>query len=366
MKKIMIVFGTRPEAIKMAPIIKELNKRQSNIIVTVSTGQHSLEMLKTALDVFDIKPDYDLDALSAMHGQTLAMLGKRLIARMDDILAIEKPDYMLVQGDTSSAFFGALAGFYRNVPIGHVEAGLRTYCHDPFPEEAHRRMIAQLATHHFAPTDLARENLIKERIPEDSIIVTGNTGIDAFLDVVKIASKCNPLKKIKDDMVLVTSHRRENFKYIEQICNEVLNLVNNTWCYVVFPVHPNPNVKEIVYKRLSGHPRIMLTPPLDYLDLAKVMMECKLVITDSGGIQEEAPSLGKPVLVIRESTERTEGVKAGVARLCHPAAFSIVAQKLLTNQSCYDKMANAVNPYGDGHAAKRIVDFVQKYLEGGR
>jgi UDP-N-acetylglucosamine 2-epimerase (non-hydrolysing) len=364
MSKIMTIFGTRPEAIKMAPVIKELKKRKANLI-TVSTGQHSPEMLNSALGVFGIKPDYDLDTLSAMHGQSLSMLGTRLLNRLEDVIATEKPDYILVQGDTSSAFFGALAGFYSKIPVGHIEAGLRTYCQDPYPEEAHRRMIAPLATHHFAPTAESRDNLIREGISEASIFVTGNTGIDAFLSVARRPELELPFAKPKDDLVLITAHRRENFKYMEQICDEILDLVNSTWCYVVFPVHPNPNVKETAYRKLSGHPRIMLTPPLDYLDLAKVMMECKLVITDSGGIQEEAPSLGKPVLVIRESTERTEGVKAGVARLCHPAAFSIVAQKLLTNQSCYDKMANAVNPYGDGHAAEKIVSFVLKYLEDG-
>jgi len=366
MKRIMAVFGTRPEAIKMAPIIKELKKRKIGV-VTVSTGQHSSEMLKSALDVFHIKPDYDLDVLGTMHGQSLAMLGRRLITRLDDVIVTEKPDYILVQGDTSSAFFGALAGFYRNIPIGHVEAGLRTYRYDPFPEEAHRRMISPLAMHHFAPTIESRDNLIKEGIPEKTIVVTGNTGIDAFLDVVNTSSDSEvcPVDGVKGDIVLVTAHRRENFKYIEQICNEILDLVRSTGCYIVFPVHPNPNVKEMVYRKLSNHSKIMLTTPMNYRQLTHVMARCKLVITDSGGIQEEAPSLGKPVIVIRESTERTEGIKAGVARLCHPMAFGLTAARLLTNTFQYEQMAKAVSPYGDGHASEKIIDFVLEYLKSG-
>lgn len=362
MSKIMTIFGTRPEAIKMASVIQEIKIRRKADLITVSTGQHR-ELLDQVVDLFKLKIDIDLQIMEP--NQVLGDTGVKLLHRLNDVVKDHKPSYIFVQGDTSTAFFGALTGFYNQIPVGHIEAGLRTYRYDPFPEEAHRRMIAPLATHHFAPTAESRDNLIREGISEASIFVTGNTGIDAFLSVARRPELELPFAKPKDDVVLITAHRRENFKYMEQICDEILDLVNSTWCYVVFPVHPNPNVKETVYRKLSGHPRIILTSPMNYQELARVMTECKLVITDSGGIQEEAPSLGKPVIVIRESTERIEGIKAGVARLCHPRAFSLTATRLLTSRCLYDQMAKAINPYGDGHAAEKIVSFVLKYLEDG-
>jgi UDP-N-acetylglucosamine 2-epimerase len=360
--QVMTVFGTRPDAVKMAPVVLELQRYEPHLRVTVVvTGQHR-EMLDQVLQVFRITPHHDLNIMQ--HGQTLTQITVRVLEGLDALLREQKPHVLLAQGDTTTTFVAALAAFYHQVAFGHVEAGLRTYHkYNPFPEEMNRRLAGVLADFHFAPTPKARENLLQEGVKPDSIWVTGNTGIDALLmvaeqpypvtDPLLQQAMESPLRTI-----LLTAHRRENWgEPLHRICTAVKQLVERFQdIQVVFPMHRNPLVRQIATEVLGGVSRIVLTEPPDYAPFVKLMQHSTLILTDSGGVQEEAPSLGKPVLVLRETTERPEGVEAGTARLVGTDTERIVeeASRLLTDEEAYEQMARAVNPYGDGKAAQRI------------
>ncbi|SNS23824.1 UDP-N-Acetylglucosamine 2-epimerase [Noviherbaspirillum humi] len=363
-RKVICVVGTRPEAIKMAPIILALKACPDIDCRVLATAQHR-EMLDQVLRIFDIKPDIDLNIMRP--NQALSTLTARLLTELDEVFASEKPAVVLAQGDTTTVMTVALACFYQKIPFGHVEAGLRTGdMQNPFPEEMNRVVAGRLAKWHFAPTESSRANLLQEGIPDADVFVTGNTVIDALLSVVErqtalpfdLDSTLRP--------VLVTAHRRENFGApFQSICNAVLALVErNPDIQVVYPVHPNPNVKDVAHKTLGGHPRIILCEPLDYLPFVEMMKRAYLILSDSGGVQEEAPALGKPVLVLRQETERPEAVSEGVVRLVGSDFDSIVgaAQLLLDNPDEYRKMARGVSPYGDGQAAGRIVKAIQNHL----
>ena len=367
--KIMSVFGTRPEAIKMAPLIKLM--RQSPHIETVVcvTAQHR-EMLDQVLRLFDIVPDYDLDIMQ--DRQTLTDVTVRAIRGLEKVLDEAEPDMLLVHGDTTTTFSGSLAGFYRHIRVGHVEAGLRTFDkYSPFPEEINRRLTGVMADMHFAPTGGAKANLLREGVDEKSIVVTGNTVIDALMQVVKddyrfddtsLDDICFESKRV----ILLTCHRRENigapmaeiFKAVRDITDSFDDVE------VVYPVHKNPAVADAAAGILGGRERIHLINPLDYLPFANLMNKSFLVLTDSGGIQEEAPSLGKPVLVLREVTERPEAVQAGTVKLAGVERSGVVSavSQLLNDRDLYDRMARAVNPYGDGRASQRIVDALLYYF----
>lgn len=364
--KIMVIFGTRPEAIKMAPVIKELKKHQSQCetVVCVS-GQHR-EMLDQVLTLFSIKPDIDLNIMR--ENQTLDSLTAEAMRVLTQAITKIKPNLVLVQGDTTTAMVACLAGFYQRIPVGHIEAGLRTNdIYNPFPEEINRRIISTVTTYHFAPTKISFKTLLKEDFSKKHIYLTGNTIVDA----VKIIAKdfCKKVKlglgvSQKNKLILVTAHRRENFGLpLENICNALRTIVErNKDVEVVYPVHLNPNVREPVYRILSGLKRIHLISSLEYHKLACLLKRAYLVLTDSGGIQEEAPVFAKPVLVMRMETERPEGVKAGVAKLVGTDVNTIVkeVELLLRNRSVYAKMSKAISPYGDGKAAKRIVNIILK------
>jgi UDP-N-acetylglucosamine 2-epimerase (non-hydrolysing) len=364
-KKILFAFGTRPEAIKLAPVIKKLQKDKAYFKVEICiTAQHR-HMLDQVLDIFNIRADYDLNIMK--QGQTLFDINIRILRGLENLLAKSKPDMIFVQGDTTTAFVSALAAFYLKIPIGHVEAGLRTYDKfAPFPEEMNRRLITHLADFHFAPTGRAKQNLLKEGVPDAHIIVTGNTVIDALL----LCLKMNPefelpiLKKIRPEnrIVLVTAHRRESFgKPFENICQALKSIVQrNPDVEIIYPVHPNPNIRKPAEKILDKTERIHLIAPQDYLPFAQLMQKSYLILTDSGGVQEEAPALGKPVLVLRDKTERPEAVEAGTAKVVGTCIKTIVdtAEILLNSKSAYNKMAKIKNPFGDGKASERI----QKYL----
>ncbi|MFW5961852.1 MAG: non-hydrolyzing UDP-N-acetylglucosamine 2-epimerase [bacterium] len=369
-KKIMAVFGTRPEAIKMAPLLKALEKnRNYNLIITV-TAQHR-EMLDQVMNLFQLQANYDLNIME--ERQTLSGLSARIITKLDKILAAERPDLLLVHGDTSSTFIGALTSFYHQVEIAHVEAGLRTYNKfSPFPEEINRQLTGVLADLNFAPTKKAKENLLQENNSAEKIFVTGNTVIDALLSVVDQDYKFeNKLLKNLDferrKVILLTAHRRENlgepmeniFKAVQQLTEEIKDLE------VIFPVHLNPVIRELSKKMLAGNDQIHLIEPLDYLPFANLMARVDLVLTDSGGIQEEAPSLGKPVLVLRNTTERPEAIEAGTVIKVGTKHNNIYRQsyKLLTDTKEYNKHAAAVNPYGDGKAVERIIQAMNFHFE---
>ncbi len=363
MKKILSVVGTRPEAVKMAPIIKTLAEFPDQIISRVCVTAQHREMLDQTLRLFHIQPDYDLNLMQP--NQTLDQLTARIIVELTPILQREKPDWVLVQGDTTTVMAGALVAFYAGVRVGHVEAGLRTFSKtDPFPEEINRRLTSVLADLHFAPTPTAQANLLKENIPADQIIVTGNPVIDALQWVAALPyeDESGPLAALPTDrrLILVTAHRRENLgQRLEQICTALQTLAAEYKddVHIVYPVHLNPHVQEPVYRMLGNVPNITLLPPLDYLPLVHLMKRVHLILTDSGGIQEEAPSLGKPVLVLRDVTERGEAVEAGTVRLVGADTEQILAwtRRLLDQPAEYQKMAQASNPYGDGQAAQRIV-----------
>lgn len=369
-KKVMMVFGTRPEAIKMAPLVTELKRRDELEIIVVVTAQHR-QMLDQVLDLFGIVPDEDLDLMSA--GQTLPELTSRILQGVGEVIARHRPDRLLVHGDTTTTFATSLAAFYQRVPVGHVEAGLRTgNLYSPWPEEANRRLAGVLSDLHFAPTEKAAANLRAEQVAADTIHVTGNTVIDALLATAKridtdaslqasLASRF-PFLDASKRLVLVTGHRRENFgEGFEQICLALARLAERQDVQVVYPVHLNPMVQEPV-NRLLGHlPGVHLIPPQDYLPFIYLMRQAYLIITDSGGIQEEAPSLGKPVLVMRDTTERPEAVAAGTVRLVGTDATRIVAEasRLLDSKTDYQRMAQANNPFGDGQASRRIADLLQ-------
>lgn len=363
MKKVLSVFGTRPEAIKMAPVVKALEERDLASVVVV-TGQHRA-MLDQVLSIFDIAPDYDLNIFKP--GQTLEDITCASLSGLRDILAKEKPDLLLVQGDTTTVFSAALAAFYQQIPIGHVEAGLRSYnLYSPFPEEANRKLTGVLAATHFAPTERNKKALLAEGVEESRIYTTGNTVIDALAYTVKedypFEGELAHIDWENHRVVLLTSHRRENLgRPMEEIFSAVKRIVEEFEdVLVVFPRHLNPKVREISEAILGDHPRILMIEPLDYLPFTNLMARCHLVLTDSGGVQEEAPSLGVPVLVLREETERPEGIDAGTARLVgtHEEDIYASVKELLDNDDAHAAMAHAVNPYGDGHAAERIVDII--------
>jgi UDP-N-acetylglucosamine 2-epimerase (non-hydrolysing) len=359
MRRLLIVFGTRPEAIKIAPVALGLRGRRGEFeTVLCSTGQH-IDMLNQTLSVFGLKPDIDLELMAPR--QTLADLTARAVEALDNVMTRVRPDLVVVQGDTTSAMVGALAAYYHRTPVVHVEAGLRTdNPYQPFPEEGNRRLIGTLAALHFAPTSSAAYRLQQEGVPERRVFVTGNTVIDALLCVRENSGHGGTLARPSSRRrVLVTMHRRENRgAALEGTCRALLQLVDrNPDVEVVFPVHPSPFVREPVTRLLSGHARIILTGPLGYQEFILLMDSCHLILTDSGGIQEEAPALGKPVLVLRDTTERPEAINAGTARLVGPDPSRVlsVTETLLHNEKAYQAMARAKNPYGDGRAAERIL-----------
>lgn len=369
-KRVMCVFGTRPEAVKLAPVVHALRQSKSLEPVVAITAQHR-EMLDQMMRWFDVKADYDLDLMK--HGQTLAELTGRVLNGVDQLLSKDKPDLLLVQGDTTTVMSAALAAFYQKVPVGHVEAGLRTNDrYNPFPEEMARRQTGRLATLHFAPTALAVENLKKEGIV-DNVFMTGNTVIDALLDTAGRlqADQIDPALYGKVDfakakVLLVTAHRRENWGQgmdeialaLRQIADEFPDV------QVLYPIHKNPVVRESIEPVFAGHDRLHLVEPLDYVPFVHAMQRCHFILTDSGGVQEEAPALGKPVLVMRTNTERPEAVAAGAAKLVGVTKETIVAgaRELLSSSDLYAKMSQAVNPFGDGHAAERIVESIERYF----
>jgi UDP-N-acetylglucosamine 2-epimerase (non-hydrolysing) len=356
--KVLSVIGTRPEAIKMAPVIRALRGRADRIeSVVCNTAQHR-EMVDQVLEVFDVQPDIDLDIMQP--GQTLPGLTSRVILGMTDVLQAARPDWVLVQGDTTTVFATGLAAFYEGVRVGHVEAGLRTYDkRNPFPEEINRLLVDGLCDRHFAPTSRNRKALLREGHTDETIVVTGNTVIDALLSVAALPEPATmpPLDPEKR-LLLVTAHRRENHgQPIRDICAALKALAGRGDLQIVYPVHLNPNVQKPVYELLSGVPGVILIDPVDYLTLVHLMRRSHLILTDSGGIQEEAPSLGKPVLVMRLKTERAEAVEVGVVEMVGTATERIVARvtRLLEDEDAYRAMTSPVNPYGDGQAAGRIV-----------
>ncbi|HEY3283600.1 MAG TPA: UDP-N-acetylglucosamine 2-epimerase (non-hydrolyzing) [Armatimonadota bacterium] len=362
MTKIMAVFGTRPEAVKMAPVVKELRRHPDRLQVQVAVTAQHREMLDQVCRVFDIKPDFDLDIMQV--GQTLTQVTTRALEGLDKLFSREKPDMILVQGDTVTVFAGALAAFYNKVAVGHVEAGLRTgNRYDPFPEEMMRRLAGATASLHFAPTDLARDNLLKENVAPGSVFVTGNTVIDSLLEVAAKAPGPDPSAPRE---VLVTAHRRENWgEPLRRICLALRDLVEQVPdLRVVYALHRNPLVREIAYEVLGSSDRVELIEPPDYAPFVARMKRSTLIITDSGGIQEEAPSLGKPVLVVRETTERPEGVTAGTLKLVGTDRERIVSEalRLLTDPEAYAQMAQARNPYGDGKASERIAQILLNHF----
>ena len=364
MKKIMAIFGTRPEAIKMAPLVLEMKKDEDIEPVVVVTAQHR-EMLDQVLTTFDITPDYDLNIMKA--GQTLSEVTGRVINGLESVIKEVKPDMILVHGDTTTTFAGSLAAFYNEVDIGHVEAGLRTHNkYSPFPEEANRQMTGVLADLHFSPTEDARQNLLNEAKDDTKISVTGNTAIDALATTVDENYHSDIIEKHKDNkVVLLTAHRRENigqpmhniFGAVRQIVDEFEDVT------VVYPMHKNPKVREIAQEYLGNHDRVELIEPLDVLDFHNFAARSHLILTDSGGVQEEAPSLGKPVLVLRDTTERPEGVKAGTLKLAGVEQENIynMTKELLTDEKLYNEMSQTQNPYGDGEASRRICNNIKYY-----
>jgi len=359
MVKILLVFGTRPEVIKMAPVALALRDRSDEFeTVLCSTGQHR-DMLNQTLAVFGLEPSFNLDLMEPR--QTLADLTARAVGALDKVMTHVRPDLVVVQGDTTSAMVGALVAYYNRVPVAHVEAGLRTGdLFQPFPEEGNRRLIGTLAALHFAPTSTAAYRLQQEGVPEDRTFITGNTVIDALLRVLDGSRQgAYPVVPRGRRRILLTMHRRESRGVaLESICRTILQLVErNPDIEVVFPVHASPFVREPVTRLLSSHARIILTEPLGYQEFVLLMDSCQIILTDSGGIQEEAPALGKPVLVLRDTTERPEAIRAGTARLVgtDPTHVLSVTETLLHNEKAYQAMARASNPYGDGRAVERIV-----------
>ena len=371
MVKILAVFGTRPEAIKMAPVVHALrNKVDVKVCVT---AQHR-QMLDQVLELFDITPDYDLDIMKP--GQDLFDVTSKVLLGIKEILQSVNPDIVLVHGDTTTSMAVAMAAFYLRIPVGHVEAGLRTYdINSPFPEEFNRQLTSKITELHFAPTEIARQNLLDERVPDSQIFVTGNTVIDALLSMVEKARAVNFsdsvlegasfLKQAKIDIpriVLVTGHRRENFgQGFEEICHALYDIASkNPDIKIIYPVHLNPNVREPVNRVLSNIDNVHLVEPMEYLTFIKLMDLSYLILTDSGGIQEEAPSLGKPVLVMRDATERPEAVEAGTVKLVgtNKKAIVTMVNQLLENKELYTKMSRAHNPYGDGNASHAICDIL--------
>lgn len=372
--KIMVVFGTRPEAIKMAPLVLKLKQREGVECTVCVTAQHR-QMLDQVLNLFSIKPDYDLNIMKV--GQSLPGITSEIITKLDEVLKADRPDIVLVHGDTATTFAASLAAFYNQIAVAHVEAGLRTYdLYSPWPEEANRKLTGALARLHFAPTKQSEDNLLKEGVPKNHILITGNTVIDALLWVKHKIEMDAALKeqftqqfsflRQGTKLVLVTGHRRENFgSGFEQICMAIKELAKSfPDVDFVYPVHLNPNVREPVNKLLAHSSNIHLIEPLDYLPFVYLMGQSTIILTDSGGIQEEAPSLGKPVLVMRNTTERPEAVEAGTVKLVGTDRIKIYEEvsRLLTDDEEYERMSIAHNPYGDGLASDRIVERLIKFL----
>lgn len=368
MKKIITIFGTRPEAIKMAPLVKQLEKAEGIESKVCVTAQHR-EMLDQVLEYFEIKPDFDLNIMKSK--QTLTGITTKVLEGLEEVFEKEKPDMILVHGDTTTTFAGALAAFYQQIKVGHVEAGLRTFDkYFPFPEEMNRKLSGALADLHFAPTKGSKENLLREGVNPDDIYITGNTVIDAMKHTVKSEytfenEELNKIDFKNKKVIMITAHRRENWgEGIDNICKALNRIVaENEDVELVYLVHLNPIVKDVVFKELGDKDRIHLLPPLDTNETHNLMNKCFMVMTDSGGLQEEAPHLGKPVLVLRDVTERPEAVAYGTVQLVGTDVAKVVetANNLLRNSEEYDRMSKSVNPYGDGKASERIVAAIQKY-----
>ena len=364
--KVMTVFGTRPEAIKMAPVVLELQKHPETIVPVVTVTAQHREMLDQVLNLFSIRPDHDLDIMA--QGQTLFDITAKAMLGLDKVLTEENPDIVLVHGDTTTTFAGSLAAYYHQIAVGHVEAGLRTHNkYSPYPEEMNRKLTGAIADLHFAPTETSRENLLQEHVAENSIFVTGNTVIDALHQTVREDFK------FEDEMlqgvdfkskriILVTTHRRENLgepmRHVYKALKELTEDFSDV--EVIFPVHRNPKVREVVNEELGGLSKVHLIDPLDYEPFANLMHRAHLILTDSGGVQEEAPALGKPVLVLRDTTERPEAVSAGTVKLIGTEKDRVYseAKLLLTDEKEYSRMAEACNPYGDGEASRRIIQAI--------
>ncbi len=365
MKTVMLVFGTRPEAIKMCPLVNELKSREGIKTVVCVTGQHR-EMLKQVLDAFNVEPDYDLSVMK--DKQTLFDITTSILDKIKAVLEEVKPDVVLVHGDTSTTFVTALACFYMQIPVGHVEAGLRTYnIYSPYPEEFNRQAVGIISKYNFAPTELSKENLVREGKAKESIYVTGNTAIDALKTTVRDDYTHPELTWAEGSkLIVITAHRRENlgepmhnmFRAIRRIMDEHSDVK------AIYPIHMNPLVREAAAKELGGCDRIHIIEPLEVLDFHNLLAHSYMILTDSGGIQEEAPSLGKPVLVMRDTTERPEGIKAGTLKLVGTDEKTIYDnfKKLLENKEAYNSMSTASNPYGDGFASKRIADILERSI----
>lgn len=362
MKKVMLVFGTRPEAIKMCPLVNELKKRNTMETIVCVTGQHR-QMLDQVLEAFSVKPDYDLSIMK--ERQSLFDVTTNILERIKNVLEKVKPDVVLVHGDTSTTFVTALACFYMQIPVGHVEAGLRTYnIYSPYPEEFNRQAVSIISAYHFTPTELSKKNLLREGKREESIYVTGNTAIDALKTTVRDDYQNEYLSWASGSkLIMITAHRRENlgkpmqhmFRAIKRVMDEHPDIK------AIYPIHMNPAVREKANQELAGCDRIRIIEPLDVLDFHNFLNRSYLILTDSGGIQEEAPSLGKPVLVMRDTTERPEGIAAGTLKLVGTDEDTIYRNfsELLSNKKIYDEMAHASNPYGDGYTSERIADILE-------
>lgn len=367
--KIMSIFGTRPEAIKMAPVVKALQRDVNIESILCVTAQHR-EMLDQVLGLFDLKPDYDLNIMKS--GQTLSEITSRALMGLENVIKEVKPHMVLVHGDTTTTFVGALAAFYQQVKVGHVEAGLRSgNMYSPYPEEMNRTLTGKLSHLHFCPTLGNRENLLKEGTTDENIIITGNTVIDALLQVVKkdykfVDERLNNIDYENKKVILLTTHRRENLgEPMENIFYAMKEIVlKNKDTEMIFPMHLNPKVRNLAYEILGDVERIHLIEPLEYEPFANLMGKSHLILTDSGGIQEEAPSLGKPVLVLRTETERPEAVESGTVKMAgiEKEKIFLLTDKLINDEKEYNDIANAINPYGDGNAAQRIVDAIKKFL----
>ena len=368
--RVLFIFGTRPEAIKLCPVIRHMRRNGKGLEVRVCVTAQHRGMLDQVLECFEVRPDCDLDLMQP--GQTLGETTARVLTALDPVLARETPAITVVQGDTTTTMAGAMAAFYRRVPVAHVEAGLRTGdLAQPFPEEFNRLVTSRVAALHFAPTEWARRNLLAEGVPEERILVTGNSGIDAIVDVAgalqhgRLPAPAWPWLDSSRKLIVVTAHRRESFgEGLERICDAFAELASRPDVQIVYPVHRNPQVLDPVTRRLGGHPHIVLTEPLDYVSFVDLMRRAYLIVTDSGGIQEEAPSLGKPVLVLRERTERPEAVEAGTVKLVGSDPRRIVTEAawLLDDPSEYERRSRTHNPYGDGRTSRRITAAIVKYL----
>ncbi|MFR9211413.1 MAG: non-hydrolyzing UDP-N-acetylglucosamine 2-epimerase [Intestinibacter bartlettii] len=365
MSKIMLSFGTRPEAIKMCPLVKELKTRTNIEVIVCVTGQHR-QMLDQVLEVFNVVPDYDLSIMK--EKQTLFDVTTNILNKIKEVLELEKPDVVLVHGDTSTTFATTLACFYLQIPVGHVEAGLRTYnIYSPYPEEFNRQAVSIVSQYNFAPTENSKMNLIREGKNEESIYVTGNTAIDALKTTVREDYTHPELEWAKDSrLIILTAHRRENLgEPLYQMFRAIKRIVDKyDDVKVIYPIHMNPVVRKAAKEIFNGEDRVHIIEPLDVLDFHNFLANSYLILTDSGGIQEEAPSLGKPVLVMRDTTERPEGIKAGTLKLVGTEEENIYNEfeKLLTDKNEYEKMSKASNPYGDGYACKRIADILEEKM----